>query len=204
MRRELEGRIVDVLVGRHPLLATLKEKQDSKDGAYLVSSSVPEVRVTLEGFEGDRHAGFTRRADNRTPFYARGTLIGNQRQVSLVSVEDLASIAGAIGIPKIEAAWLGANLLVEGVPRLSKIPPATRFFFPDEATLIITSENFPCVFPGRAIQQHYPDIPGLDRIFPKRGIGYRGLVAWVERPGIIRRGDTVRIALAEPAPYPDE
>lgn len=197
MTRTLEGRIAAVLIGESPPLNDLAEKNASPNAAYLVTTPVPQVQVTLEGFAGDRHAGFTRRADNRTPFYPRGTVIGNSRQVSLVSVEELALLAAAMGVPTIEAAWLGANLVVEGVPCLTTIPPTTRFFFPDEATLLVTAQNFPCVFPGKAIQHRYPDTPGLDRFFPKHAFGLRGLVAWVERPGTIRTGDTVRIAIPE-------
>ncbi|MCA1668286.1 MAG: hypothetical protein LC793_13000, partial [Thermomicrobia bacterium] len=97
MARVLEGRVVEVLIGTAPPLNALEPKVASPDAAYLVSTPVSEVRVTLEGFEGDRHAGFTRRADNRTPFYPRGTVIGNSRQVSIVSVEELTAMATALG-----------------------------------------------------------------------------------------------------------
>lgn len=191
--RVVEGRVAEVLIGISPPLNDLEAKRTSPDADYLVTTPVPQVHVNLEGFAGDRHAGFTRLADSRTPFYPRGTVIGNSRQVSIVSVEELTALAAALGVPRIEAAWLGANLLIEGVPRLSTLPPMLRFFFPDEATLQITAENHPCVFPGKAIQRRYPEIADLERAFPRHARGRRGLVAWVERPGTIRRGDTVRI-----------
>lgn len=193
MARVLEGRVVEVLIGTAPPLNALEPKLASPDAAYLVSTPVSAVRVTLEGFEGDRHAGFTRHADNRTPFYPRGTVIGNSRQVSIVSVEELTAMAAALGVPRIEAAWIGANLVIEGVPHLSKLPATIRFFFPEEATLLITAENHPCIFPGKQLQARYPDLPGLARAFPKHARGMRGLVAWVERPGMIHTGDAVRI-----------
>ncbi len=189
----LEGRVVEVLIGMAPPENALEPKLASPDADYLVTTPVPQVRVILEGFEGDRHAGFTRMADARTPFYPRGTVIGNSRQVSIVSVEELAEMAAALGVPRIEAAWLGANLVIEGVPRLSKLAVMSRCFFPELATLQITSENHPCVFPGKAIQRRYPEIAGLATTFPKRAFGLRGLVAWVERPGTISTGDAVRI-----------
>lgn len=202
MSRTVAGRIAAVLIGMSPPVYTLDEKNASTDAAYLLSTSVPQAVVTLEGFAGDRHAGFTRRADNRTPFHPRGTVIGNSRQVSLVSVEELALLAVSMGVPTIKAAWLGANLVVEGVPHLSTIPPTTRLFFPDDTTLLVTAQNFPCVFPGKAIQHRYPDMPALDQLFAKHAIGLRGLVAWVERPGTIKTGDAVRFAI--PAPAPDD
>jgi len=197
MANAREGRIVAVLIGMHPPLQTLREKQESEHATYLATTPVASVQVTLEGIVGDRHAGFTRRADGRTPFYPRGTPIGNHRQVSLVSLEDLAQLAATMGVPHIAPAWLGANIVVEGVAGLSKLAPATRCFFPDDATLVVTAENMPCVFPGRLIQHQYPDVQGLARMFPKSAIGLRGLVAWVERAGTIRTGDTVRIEMLE-------
>jgi hypothetical protein len=198
----LTGEIVQVLIGRHPLLKTLKEKQDSPDGAYLLSSPVLAVRATLEGLEGDRHAGMTRRADARTPFYPRGIEIRNSRQVSLVSEEELAELADALGVPAIDPVWLGANLVTRAIPQLSRVPPGTRLFFPADATLVIADENHPCIFPGKAIQHHYPDVPRVGARFVKAAQRRRGLVAWVERPGMISTGDQVRIALHSPVPYP--
>lgn len=201
MTRTIHGEIVEVLIGERPLLATLGEKQASPDGAYLVTTPVSRVTVTLDGFAGDRHAGMTRRADGRTPFYPRGTLIRNSRQVSLVAVEELAALATALGVPHIEPAWLGANLALRGVPHLSRLPPGSRLFFPNEATLVIAAENMPCVYPGKALQARYPAMPGIVARFPQCALGLRGLVAWVERPGEIGTGEVVRIALAEQVPY---
>lgn len=198
------GRIAEVLIGEHALLATLAEKQASPSGAYLVTTPVPEVAVTLNGFVGDRHAGPTRRADGRTSFYPRGIVIRNSRQVSIVAVEELAALAAALGVPRVEPAWLGANLAIEGLPRLSGLAPGSRLFFPAEATLVVAAENMPCLYPGRAIGARYPELPGLAARFPKAARGLRGLVAWVERPGTIRAGDIVRIDPPERSSLDDE
>ena len=204
MAQTVAGRVVDVLIGREPLLETLAEKQASPDGSYLITTRVLEVSVDLDGFVGDRHAGPTRRADGRTPFYPRGTVIRNSRQVSLVSVEELAELAIALGVPRVEPSWLGANLVLAGVPTLSRVPPGTRLFFPAEATLVVSAENLPCVYPGRAIQARYTEVPGVAERFPRCAVGLRGLVAWVERPGTISAGDEVRLALPDQIPYPTE
>ncbi len=201
MTLTVEGQVARVLIGLHPPIPALEFKQASPDADYLVTTARDEVRVTLEGFEGDRHAGMTREADSRTPFYPRGTPIRNSRQVSLVSLEELEQIAQNLGVPAIEPEWLGANLALRDVPDLSRLPPATRLFFPAEAVLVISEENHPCVFPGKAIQRRYPDVPGLVERFPKAAHHCRGLVAWVERPGVIRRGDTVRVAVPEQVIY---
>ncbi len=196
----VEGHVVQTLVGRHPLM-TLRDKRESPDGAYLVSTPEAVICAQLEGIEGDRHAGWTRKADARVPFYPRGTIIRNTRQVSLVSVEELAEMAAALGLPTVEPAWIGANLAIAGVPRFSRLPPLTRLFFPDHCVLALEGENHPCVFPGKALQAANPDVPGLVKHFPKAAIHRRGLVAWVERPGAIRTGDTVRIVVPEQCLY---
>lgn len=196
----LEATVVRLLIGRHPLVS-LAEKQASPDGHYLVSSHVSEVRATLEGLEGDRHAGFTRHADARVPQYPRGTEIHNSRQVSLVAAEELTRIAANMGVPAIEPEWIGANLVLRGVPDLSRLPPMTRIYFPELAAIALEGENHPCLFPGKAIQHAYPEMPGLGKRFPKAALHLRGVVGWVERAGMIREGDTVRIAVPEHVPY---
>jgi hypothetical protein len=196
----LEAAVVRLLIGRHPLI-TLAEKQASPDGHYLLSARVPEVRATLEGLEGDRHAGFTRRADARVPQYPRGTEIHNSRQVSLVAAEELAEIAAHMGVPVIEPEWIGANIVLRGVPNLSHLPPMTRIYFPETAAIALEGENHPCLFPGKAIQHAYPDRAGLGKQFPKAAHHLRGVVGWIERAGMIRAGDTVRIDVPEFVPY---
>ena len=47
--------------------------------------------------------------------YAQGTEIRNTRQISIVSVEELAFIADSMGIDTLQPEWVGANLLVSGM-----------------------------------------------------------------------------------------
>jgi hypothetical protein len=196
----LEATVTRVLIGRHPLVP-LSEKQASPDGQYLVSTRVPEVRASLEGLAGDRHAGFTRRADARVPHYPRGTEIHNSRQVSLIAEDELAAIAAYMDVPVIEPEWIGANLVLRGISNLSTLPPMTRIYFPDLAAIALEGENHPCIYPGKAIQRHYPDRLGIGKQFPKAAYHLRGVVGWVERAGMIREGDTVRIDVPEQVPY---
>lgn len=196
----LEATVIRVLIGLQPLVP-LAEKQASPDGHYLVSSRVEEVRATLEGLAGDRHAGFTRRADARVPQYPRGTEIHNSRHVSLIAEEELAQIAVNMGVPVVQPEWIGANLVLRGVPNLSSLPPMTRVCFPELTTIALEGENHPCIYPGKAIQSHYPDRPGIGKQFPKAAYHVRGVVGWVERAGMIRVGDIVRIAVPEQIPY---
>jgi MOSC domain-containing protein YiiM len=162
---------------------------------------MPEAKVSFEGFVGDRHAGLTRPADVRTPWFPKGTLVRNTRQLSIVSTEELALIAAALGLPQVLSAWLGANLELAGVPRLTQLPPGTRLFFPEDATLVVEGENEPCRKAGRALEAHHPEKTGLASRFVKAAHHQRGLVGWVERPGLIRPGDKVRLVLPKAVAY---
>ena len=168
----------------------------------LVTTAKPHIEINFEGVAGDRHAGFTRPADARVPHYPRGTLIRNSRQLSIVSVEELRDIAAALDLPALPGAWLGANLVIEGIPHLTRIPTGSRMFFPNGTALAIEGENLPCTGPGRVIAGQHPDREGIASQFPKAAIHLRGLVAWVERPGVIHAGDRVEVQIAETPHYP--
>ena len=187
MPAHLTGRTVRVLIGTEP--------------KNLVTRDVSEVKVTWEGFAGDNHEGLTRLADVRVKWFPRGVPIRNTRQVSLVSSEELALIAGALKLPQVLAAWLGANLELAGIPRLTELPPGTRLFFPEDATLVVEGENEACIGPGKVIHAHHPEREKLASHFVKAAWKKRGLVGWVERPGIIRPSDTVKVMLPTPVTY---
>jgi len=161
----------------------------------LVTTAQPQVKVTFAGLEGDRHAGLTWKSDSRTPLYPRGTEILNVRQVSMISVEELQEIARRMDLPAIEPEWLGANLLIQGIPDLTMIPPSSRMYFPDDTVLVIDSENNPCIHPGKVIQSHYSERTGLVELFVESARHLRGLVAWVERPRTISQADELRIEI---------
>ncbi len=156
----------------------------------LVTTRQPQVNANFAGFEGDLHAGITRKSDGRTPFYPRGTEMRNDRQVSIVSAEELAQIAEALELPELHAEWLGANLLLQGIPHLTQLPPGTRLFFAGGATLLAQSENLPCINPGKVIAAQAGQ-PGLAEKFVKAAQRRRGLVACVEMPAVIRPGEGV-------------
>jgi len=93
----------------------------------LSSNRISTVRVTYAGFDGESHSGLVRASCVRVRSqYSEGTEIRNTRQISIVSIEELALIADSMGIDRLEPEWVGANLLVSGIPDFSKIPPSTR------------------------------------------------------------------------------
>jgi hypothetical protein len=183
MADEISGRVIAVLIAR------------GMD--HIRSESLEEVEVTLEGFAGDKHAGWTKPSDGRTKFYPRGTIIRNSRQVSIISKEETESIAADLGIEAILPEWMGANLLLEGIPDMSALPPNTRMFFESGAVLLITEKNNPCRTLSAEIESHYPGKSELNAKIVKTSLGRRGIVAVVELPGKIKKGDTVRVLNAQ-------
>ncbi|MDH3943147.1 MAG: MOSC domain-containing protein [Anaerolineae bacterium] len=156
-------------------------------GNSPVSTPQPALEIVAEGVHGDSHAGLTR--------IKNGEEIGNTRQVTVVSVEELDLVAGELEIPEIKAEWIGANILVEGVENLSSLPHGTRLHFPSGAVLFVEEANTPCSSAGRSIQARFTDRTDLPAQFPKAAVGKRGLLAWVKQPGSVQLGDAVRIEL---------
>lgn len=166
----------------------------------LPNQVVDEAEVHWEGFVGDKHYGLTRKSGSSQKMFPKGTLVRNVRQVSVVSQEELAQIAERLGVPQVEPDWLGANLALSGIPQLTQLPSGTRLMFENGVSLVVEGDNTPCVTAGGCLQAQYPEQAGLTNRFPKQAMGKRGLIAWVERPGAIRRGEGVRVLLPREAP----
>jgi len=187
---QLEARVAGLYLGSNP---------DS-----LITTRYPEVQVAIEGFKGDRHSGVTKYSGGReTSLYSKGTPIRNNRQWSAISDYELELIAQGMDIPEVKAEWIGANILLEGIPNLTKLPPMTHLIVSpnsvESATLIVYEENLPCKAPGEVIAQQY-DNPKLARLFPKASYGHRGLIGWIEKPGTIREGDIVKVLFPDYIP----
>lgn len=167
----------------------------------LITTRQPEILLNFEGVAGDKHAGFTRPADGRVPHFPRGTLIRNERQVTLVAVEELAEVAAALGVPEVLPEWLGANVLVSGLPRFTLLPIGTRLFFGRGAVLAVSGENEPCIGPGKVLQAQFPTLIKSASLFPKAALHKRGIVAMVELPGPLAAGEPVRAELPTQPAY---
>lgn len=168
-------------------------------GADIVSTPLDAVRVTEAGFAGDRHAGLTRKAGVRDKDIEQGTEIRNNRQVSIVSVEEMEQIARRMDLPRVRPEWMGANLCLRGIESLTELPHGTRLRFESGVELVIHGENKPCTGPGKVLEQQYPDREGLASHFPKQALHLRGLVGWVDQPGEIQVGDRVEVVVPEQA-----
>ncbi len=162
----------------------------------MASAPVDRVEVGYGGFLGESRGGLTRPSCSRVKLqYPRGTEIRNTRQICLVSTEELSEIAEAMGLSEpLRPEWLGANLALTGLPRLTELPPAARLIFetPDGpgASLVVDMENAPCKQPSALIEARWP---GAGRRFPAAARGRRGVTAWVEKPGALALGDRCRL-----------
>lgn len=169
------------------------------EGTYVVEGRAVEsipcdpLLLTYAGIVGDRHEGLVRPSGAREPWYPRGTPMRNERQVSILGVEELAAIATTLGIERLDPAWIGANLCLSGIPDLTQLPPRSLLLFPSGATLRVDGDNDPCRKSGKAIAAHVDSRPDLEFAFVKAAANRRGLVAWVEREGVIRPGDEVKV-----------
>ena len=163
----------------------------------FVTTAREELELTLEGIPSDRHCGFVRKSGSREPWYPRGTPIRSRRQLSILSVEELGEIAHLMTVADVRAEWLGGNLLVEGIDRLTFLPFGTRLHFEGGAVVLGERQNRPCRHSGAVIAQHFPERGGLDLLFVESATRLRGLLASVERAGIIRPGEAFDAVIPE-------
>lgn len=176
----------------------------ARDPDSIMSTEVEKIEVYVgSGVFGDRHAKPRRLVDAREPEFVKSWLgkggeIANLRQFSAVSIEEMASVAKAMGIPGIPRGCLGENLIVSGIPKFTQLPFGTRLLFekPDgekrKAMLLVCEENMPCRVAGEAIQKKL-QVDGLASSFPKAAIGKRGVVGIVSASGKIHVGDKVTV-----------
>lgn len=166
---------------------------------HFVTRAADELRLGFEGIEGDFHAGLTRKSGGREPWYPRGTEMRNERQLSIVAPDELALIAQGMELPEVKPEWIGANLVVDGLPRLSMLPSGTMLFFNGGVTLKVDAQNGPCRIAGRSVAEHagMADPEAGSLLFPKVAKRLRGLVAWVEKPGVIKAGEDVSVRVPE-------
>lgn len=167
----------------------------SARAATLVAEALEAVEISFAGVVGEAHAGLTRPSCSRVlAQHPRGTEIRNVRQVSILSAEELSEIAEAMGLARIDPAWLGASMVLEGLPDFSHLPPSSRLQGPDGVTLVVDMENRPCQLPAKVIEAA---APGHGARFRRAALGRRGVTAWVEREGRLQLGDRLRLHIPD-------
>lgn len=156
------------------------------------------INAEFDGIAGDCHQSYSRECftGDKQP---KGTLRRNERQWSATSVEELQQISDAMNLERpITASEIGANLCLEGVSELSRLPMGTTFKFPSGAVLMVSEFAAPCLGKGTQIAAAHRTQSGeaLENTdFPKAAKLTRGLVGVVEVPGTIHPGDTVEISV---------
>ena len=175
----LYGRVVSVHTGGNGDLS--KDEQ-------------PAIDVELDGIVGCAHRGYVRQCwdGDKQP---KGSSRRNERQWSAVSVEELGDIAAAMGIAEpLTAASVGANLCLEGIAQLSRLPKGTLLRFPSGCELIVEEYNPPCRYMGEEQAKRHGVAATA---FPKAATLTRGIVGVVEAAGAIRAGDEVAVTIYE-------
>jgi hypothetical protein len=163
----------------------------------FVTVPVEAIDLDFAGIADDVHGGLTRKSGGREPWYPRGTQIRNERQLSLLAPDELQTAANMLLIPEIKPEWIGGNVLVEGIPNFTHLPPRTLLFFAGGPTLKVDGDNHPCRKAGKGIAKHFDGRRDIETGFVKAAENRRGLVAWVEKPGKIALGDEFEARIPE-------
>src|SRR6056297_12766 len=161
------------------------------DRKELLAECRDTLDLTFEGVAGSVHGGATRAACTRVrQQYPEDTEIRNERQLSVLSEEELDLIASTMGVDRLDPARLGASIVLRGLPDFSHVPPSSRLQAPSGATLTVDMQNRPCQFPAKSIDKV---APGKGRGFKTAANGLRGVTASVAREGRVVLGDVLRL-----------
>lgn len=165
------------------------------ENLLIRAAPVTEMALSFAGFAGESHAGLTRPSCNRVKAqHPRGTTIRNVRQLAVVSAEEMAAVATDLGLEDFDYAWVGASVVIKGIPDFSHVPPSSRLQAEDGTTLVVDMENRPCQEPAVTIEAARP---GHGKAFKAAATGRRGVTAWVEREGVLRIGQRVRLHIPD-------
>lgn len=186
-----------------------KKKKGTVAGLYVaaeksfVTEAVEFLTLSYEGIPGDIHSGLLRKSGGREPWYPRGTEMRNERQLSILAEDELASVAADMNIPELKPEWIGGNIVLDGIPHLSLLPARTLLMFEGGVTIRVDGDNGPCGIAGRSIAAQFDGREDIEFEFPKVAKHRRGLVGWVERAGTINPGEEVTALVWEQWIYPD-
>lgn len=169
-------------------------------GNDLSKEQHASIDVELEGIVGDRHRSYKRGTweGDKQP---QGTVRRNERQWSAVSVEELAEISDAMDLSEpLTATELGANLCLQGVEQLSRLPKGTLLKFPSGAEFMVEEFNPPCHDMSKKVAETHTSRSGKrleSTTFSKAAKLTRGIVGVIEAAGTINAGDEVTIEIYE-------
>ncbi|MFD1344413.1 MOSC domain-containing protein [Litorisediminicola beolgyonensis] len=165
------------------------------DASGIQAKAVETLALDWEGIPGARHSGLNRPSCGRlTRQYSRGTEIRNTRQLSILSAEETSEVARRLKLDRLDPVLLGATVVLRGLPDLSHLPPSSRLQLSDGGMLVVDMQNRPCHLPAREIETVHPGAGGSYKTASK---GLRGITAWVERPGTLSLGDSLRLHIPD-------
>ncbi|MEX0308471.1 MAG: MOSC domain-containing protein [Ruegeria sp.] len=168
-------------------------------GQSLRAGAVETLDLEFSGDRGARHEGINRASCVRVKnLYSQGTEIRNVRQLTVLSAEEMDAIAAEMGLERLDPVHLGVSIVLRGIPDFTHVPPSSRLQATGGLTLTVDMENRPCVLPGREIES---DNPGYGVAFKPAAQGRRGVTAWVERPGQLKLGDTMKLFVPDQRPW---
>jgi len=168
-------------------------------GEGLRAKAVPQLELGFDGNTGARHMGVNRASCVRVKnLYPQGTEIRNVRQLTILSEEELALIAADMGMEMVNPAHLGVSIVLRGIPDFTFVPPSSRLQGPDGMTVVVDMENRPCIFPGQEIER---DHAGFGPKFKPAARNRRGITGWIERPGALSVGDSLRLFVPDQRPW---
>ena len=130
------------------------------------------------------------------------------RAVAEMGVDCLLTIGELTRATAAGALEAGANIVVEEIPDLSHLPPASRLQGPSGVTLTVDLQNRPCSVVSRTIEaarnsdQDESQERADEKIrFKSAAQGRRGVTLYVERPGILRVGDELSLFIPNQRPW---
>ena len=170
----------------------------------LSKDASASIHLELDGVVGDRHRSHSREtwAGDKQK---EGTVRRNERQWSAVSIEELEEISAAMDLVEpLAAGRIGANLCIEGIDQLSRLPKGTTLEFPSGAVLVVEEYNPPCHDMGTLLAEECATKSG-DKLsstaFSKAAKLTRGVVGVVDVPGTISAGDVVTVDVYATPPW---
>ena len=165
---------------------------DRKD---LMAPARNTLELTFEGVADAFHAGLTRPSCSRVKSqYPRDTPIKNERQLSIISQEEIDQIAAVMGVDTLDPSRLGATMVIKGIADFSHVPPSSRLQAPSGATVTVDMENRPCQFPAMSLRVNHGDSA---KKFKSAAKDRRGVTAWVAAEGRVRVGDVLTLHIPD-------
>ena len=142
--------MIESIVPAQTLKGRVAGVYSALEGAFE-SLAVERLTLTYDGIPGDKHAGILRPSGAREPWYPRGTEMRNERQLTILGEDDLAEVAKDLGVERIAPEWIGGNILLTGIPRVSLLPARTILMFEGGVSVRIDGDNGPCRISGRSV-----------------------------------------------------